>query len=134
MRVNHSGTRVLGAIAAVAIAGAVAGACAGVGHHPAPREGITGAGVLAASTFGDDWRLVRAYEGAREFPAVFDGLYCYCQCKENMGHRSLLTCYQSEHAASCDVCLTEGTMATQMHRQGASLDQIRQAIDAQFRS
>jgi hypothetical protein len=77
---------------------------------------------------------VRAYEGAREFPAVFDGLYCYCQCKENMGHRSLLTCYQSEHAASCDVCLTEGTMATQMHRQGASLDQIRQAIDAQVRS
>jgi Protein of unknown function with PCYCGC motif len=124
---------VLGTVAAVALAGVLA-ACSGSGHHPAPREGITGAGVLPASTWGDDMRLVRAYEAAHDMPAVFDGLYCYCQCKENMGHRSLLTCYRSEHAASCDICLTEGTMAARMHRQGATLRQIRDAIDAQFRS
>jgi hypothetical protein len=125
---------VLGTVAAVALTGALLGACSGAGHHPTPREGVTGAGVLPASTWGDDMRLVRAYEAAHEFPAVFDGLYCYCECKENLGHRSLLTCYQSEHAASCDVCLTEGTMAFQMHQRGATLDQIRQAIDAQFAS
>lgn len=126
------GAKVVGAVAIVAVAGLVAGGCAG--HHPTPRPGVTGANVLPASTWGDDYRLARAYAAAREMPAVFDGLYCYCECKENLGHRSLLTCYESEHAASCDVCLMEGTMAAQMHRQGDSLQQIRNAIDAQFRS
>jgi hypothetical protein len=119
---------------AVAIAGIALSACSGAGHHPTPRANVTGARVLPASTFGEDMRLVRAYTAAREMPEVFDGLYCYCQCRENMGHRSLLTCYESEHAASCDICLTEGTIADQLHHQGKSLDAIRQAIDAQFRS
>jgi hypothetical protein len=123
------------AAAAVVTTGIVLAACSsGAGHHPTPRADVTGSRVMSASTWGEDARLVRAYANAREFPAVFDGLYCYCVCKENMGHRSLLTCYESEHAASCDICLTEGTMAGQMHRQGKSLDDIRRAIDAQFRS
>lgn len=125
---------VVGLVAAVAIAGFGSPACSGGGHHPAPQEGITGTRVLPASTFGDDMRLVRAYAAAREMPEVFDGLMCYCECEQNFGHRSLLTCYESEHAASCDICLTEGTMAAKMHRQGTSLDDIRRAIDAQFRS
>ncbi len=110
------------------------GACGGMARHPTPRENITGAKVLAASTFGEDLRLVRAYTAAREMPEVFDGLMCYCQCEKNFGHRSLLTCYESEHAAACDICLTEATMAAEMHRKGSSLDEIRRAIDAQFRS
>jgi hypothetical protein len=65
---------------------------------------------------------------------VFDGLYCYCECKENFGHKSLLTCFESEHGASCDICLTEAAMAAEMHANGASLDAIRQAIDARFKS
>jgi hypothetical protein len=124
----------LAATVAITVVGALAGACTGVGHHPKPREGSTGARVMPASTWGDDARLVRAYEAAREMPAVFDGLYCYCECKEHFGHRSLLTCYESEHAASCDICLTEGRMATEMHQRGATLQQIRDAVDAQFRS
>ena len=123
------------AIAALAFAAIALGACsAGAGHHPMPRSDVTGARVLPASTFGEDTRLVRAYTAAREMPEVFDGLDCYCQCHANFGHRSLLTCYESEHAAACDICLTEGTMAAQMHRQGSSLDDIRRAIDAQFRT
>jgi hypothetical protein len=129
-----SRARFIGTAAALATAGLLLTACSGAGHHPTPRAGVTGARVLPASTWGDDMRLVRAYAAAREMPEVFDGLYCYCQCRENLGHRSLLTCYESEHAASCDVCLTEGTIAMQMHQQGRSLDAIRAAIDAQFRS
>jgi len=106
----------------------------GVGHHPTPRPGITGAKVLPASVFGDDERLVRAYTAARTIPEVFDGLYCYCHCKEDMGHVSLLTCYESEHAASCDICLAEAAMAAQLHGQGASLEDIRRAIDARFKT
>ena len=104
------------------------------GHHPEPRPGITGAAVLPASNFGQDERLVRAYTAARAIPEVFDGLYCYCQCKKNFGHRSLLTCFESEHGASCDICLGEARMAAEMHAAGASLDAIRHAIDTRFGS
>jgi hypothetical protein len=114
--------------------GVLTTACSSGSRHPTPRPSITGAHVLAASTFGADERLVRAYTAAREMPEVFDGLYCHCQCKENFGHVSLLTCFESEHGAACDICLTEATMAAQMHRKGSSLDEIRRAIDTQFRS
>ncbi|HXY18884.1 MAG TPA: CYCXC family (seleno)protein [Gemmatimonadales bacterium] len=106
----------------------------GAGHHPVPRPGVTGARVLPASAFGEDERLVRAYEAARTMPELFDGLYCYCHCKEDMGHVSLLTCYESEHAASCDICLGEAAIAAQMHAAGASLDDIRRAIDARYKT
>ena len=120
--------------AVVAIAALLLATRSGGGHHPAPRPGITGEKVLPASMFGDDERLVRAYAAARALPEVFDGVYCYCHCKEDMGHRSLLTCYQSEHAASCDICLAEGEMAATMHAQGATLDEIRRAIDTRFKT
>jgi hypothetical protein len=121
--------------ALVAIVAIVAGTRgAGAGHHPTPRAGITGAKVLPASMFGEDERLVRAYTAARTMPEVFDGLYCYCHCKEDMRHVSLLTCYESEHAASCDICLAEAAIAAQMHGQGATLEDIRRAIDARFKT
>jgi hypothetical protein len=125
-------------VAAVAVLAAVlvlvTSRAASAGRHPAPRPGVTGVAVLPASQFGQDERLVRAYTAARAMPEVFDGLYCYCQCKENFSHRSLLTCFESEHGASCDICLTEAAMAAEMHANGASLDAIRAAIDARFRS
>jgi hypothetical protein len=125
-------------VAAVAVVAAVIvlalGRAGAAGRHPTPRPGVTGAAVLPASQFGQDERLVRAYTAAREMPEVFDGLYCYCRCKENFGHRSLLTCFESEHGASCDICLGEAKLAADMHARGASLEEIRAAIDAQFRS
>ncbi len=125
-------------VAAVAVLAAalllVTGRTASAGRHPVPRAGVTGAAVLPAVRFGEDQRLVRAYTAARALPEVFDGLYCYCQCKENFGHRSLLTCFESEHGASCDICLDEAALAAEMHANGASLDAIRAAIDARFRS
>jgi hypothetical protein len=120
--------------AVVAIVVIVVGTGGAGGRHPTPRPGITGASVLPASTFGEDERLVRAYTAARTMPGVFDGLYCYCHCKEDMRHVSLLTCYESEHGASCDICLTEAAMAEQMHGQGATLEDIRRAIDARFKT
>lgn len=125
---------IAGAAAVAAVAVLALARAPGEGHHPDPRPGITGAKVLPAAVFGDDERLVQAYAAARAMPGVFDGLYCYCHCKEDMGHRSLLTCYESEHAASCDICLAEGAMAAEMHAHGASLDAIRRAIDARFKT
>lgn len=125
---------VAGAAVVASVAIVLATRSGGAGHHPTPRPGITGAKVLPAATFGDDERLVRAYTAARTMPEVFDGLYCYCHCKEDMGHRSLLTCYESEHAASCDICLAEAQMAAELHGQGATIDDIRRAIDARFKT
>ena len=73
-----------------------------------------------------------AYAVARQIPQVLDGLYCHCDCSKHMGHRSLLTCFTGDHAAQCDICMGEAMMAGRLAAAGKSLDQIRQAIDAQF--
>ncbi len=41
-----------------------------------------------------------AYEIARVIPEVLDRLYCYCRCRENIGHKNLLSCYVDTHAAT----------------------------------
>jgi hypothetical protein len=107
---------------------------ASAGRHREPRPGITAAEVLPPSAYAGYDRIVRAYEAAQQVPQVLDGLYCHCQCRENFNHRSLLSCFQSEHGASCDICIGEAVMAEGMHRQGKALDEIRRAIDARFRS
>jgi hypothetical protein len=42
----------------------------------------------------------RAYEIARVIPEVLDRLYCYCRCRENFGHKNLLSCYVDKHAST----------------------------------
>lgn len=45
-------------------------------------------------------KVARAYRVAREIPEVLDQLYCYCRCKENVGHLSLLSCFVDRHAST----------------------------------
>jgi hypothetical protein len=45
-------------------------------------------------------KVRRAYEIAREIPEVLDQLYCYCHCRENFGHKNLLSCYVDTHAST----------------------------------
>ncbi|MFQ5735229.1 MAG: CYCXC family (seleno)protein [Thermodesulfobacteriota bacterium] len=73
-----------------------------------------------------------AYEVAREMPEVLDSLYCYCDCKKHMNHKSLLTCYTNEHAAYCDICINEALMAKRLHEQGKDVLAIRKAVDEKF--
>ncbi len=42
----------------------------------------------------------RAYEIAREIPEVLNRLYCYCRCRENFSHISLLSCFVDKHAST----------------------------------
>jgi hypothetical protein len=69
---------------------------------------------------------------AKAIPNVLDGLHCYCECARDHGHRSLLTCFESDHGAACDICLQEAALAYRMTQEGAGLDQIRERIDAMF--
>jgi hypothetical protein len=41
-----------------------------------------------------------AYAIARDIPEVLDKLYCYCRCRENFGHKNLLSCYVDNHAST----------------------------------
>jgi hypothetical protein len=100
--------------------------------HPSPRPGITAANVLPEAVVPHAAGAAEAYAAARAMPQVLDGVFCHCECARNFGHRSLLTCFESEHGSQCDICMGEAMMAVQLASQGNSLDQIRGAIDAQF--
>lgn len=122
------------AIAGVAAVALIAVLVTGQGNgprHPDPRPNArdAAAGVMPASFFASNPRIMRAYQIAREIPETLDGLYCYCECKEHLGHRSLLTCYNSQHGAGCDVCIAEAEQAYDMVKQGRALADIRTAID-----
>jgi hypothetical protein len=45
-------------------------------------------------------RVREAYAIAQDIPEVLDQLYCYCRCKENFGHKNLLSCYVDNHAST----------------------------------
>ena len=98
-------------------------------HHPDPRSEITGETVAPASRYAGYPRVNAVYAQAAEIAAILDGLYCYCDCSRHSGHRSLLSCFETDHGAACDVCLTEATVAHRMTEDGRSLDEIRDAID-----
>ncbi len=125
------------------MAGAVVAALAVVlvvrrpGHaarHPDPRPGMTAELVLPPSAVPHAPGSIEAYIAARTVPAVIDGLYCHCNCSRTFGHRSLLTCFESNHAAYCDICMGEARTAARLAQAGSSLEEIRAAIDRQFGS
>jgi len=97
--------------------------------HPDPRPDLTGSSVIPASRYAQYARVSAVYAQAAEIPEVLDGLYCHCECSKHAGHRSLLTCFESDHGAACDICLTEAAVTYRMARSGRSLKEIRAAID-----
>jgi hypothetical protein len=119
----------IGAAAVVLAVLIVPRAGLGSSHHPEPREGIDHTHVAPVERYADYPRVAAVYAQVAEIPHIVDGLYCYCECSEHSGHYSLLDCYKDNHAARCDVCLSEAAMAYRMHQDGASLDDIRTAID-----
>ena len=104
---------------------------AGAGH-PAPRPGVTAELVLPPAAVPRTPGALEAYTAARGAPQIMDGLFCHCDCARHFGHRSLLTCFESDHGANCDICMGEAIIAVQLAGQGQSLDTIRKAIDRQF--
>lgn len=122
------------------IAGAAAAALVAVlvvarpaaGAHPDPRPGITAERVLPDVAVPRTPGSIEAYAAARAAAATLDGVYCHCDCSKHSGHRSLLTCFESEHGAYCDICMGEAMIAAQMADRGTSLQEIRAAIDARF--
>ncbi len=107
-------------------------------------RGSEGSGVGSASSLrGGETRetlppenfsgaTAQAYRAAKDMPEVLDSLHCYCECKKHFGHKSLLTCYVTEHAKNCDICINEALFARELHDQGKDVKTIRATIDQRF--
>jgi len=95
--------------------------------------------ILPAKLFADprfDREVVPAYEAARKYPATLDQLHCFCECQESMAHRhkTLLTCFTSNHAAGCGICLREALMAAELKEKGLPDDQIENTVESVFKT
>ena len=115
------------AVALVAVLARSAGAA-----HPTPRPAITADLVLPPAAVPRTPGAAEAYAAARAVPGVLDGVYCHCECSKHSNHRSLLTCFESEHGAYCDICMGEAVLAAEWTARGETLDAIRRAVDEQF--
>jgi Protein of unknown function with PCYCGC motif len=104
------------------------------GPHPTPRAGITAAKVLTKDKLDGKADLIALFDGVREIPEVIDGIRCQCGCAGSEGFYSLLSCYEGDGAMAriCHICQGEGKLAIRLHKEGKSLDAIRNAIDAKF--
>ncbi|SVD53990.1 uncharacterized protein METZ01_LOCUS406844 [marine metagenome] len=77
-------------------------------------------------------KAAEAYRIAAEIPKIIDSQFCYCYCKKNHQHKTLLTCFTSEHGSKCDTCMDEVLYAYQLYKRGKTLDEIVAAIDKKF--
>jgi len=103
------------------------------GPHPTPRPGITAANVLTKEQLADSPKLIPLFDLVREIPEVVDGIRCNCGCAEAPGFYSLLSCYEGDAMArACPICQGQGRLASRLHKDGKTLDEIRTAIDARY--
>jgi hypothetical protein len=74
-----------------------------------------------------------AYRAVREIPVTIAQIPCYCHCDRGMGHKSLYSCFEDDHAAHCAVCVNEALMAHKLEKEEKlTAPQIRERIVAQF--
>ena len=101
--------------------------------HPTPRPGITSAKVLTAGQLEDSPQVIPVFDAVRAIPEVVDGIRCKCGCADLEGFYSLLSCYEDQGMARhCPICQGEGRMVARLHKEGKTLDEIRQAVDARW--
>ena len=84
-----------------------------------------------------------AYKFAAEHPEVLSYVPCFCGC-ERMGHRGNEDCFVKardvngdvvqweDHGMECAVCLDVATRSRQLFASGASVSDIRAAIEKEF--
>jgi hypothetical protein len=77
-------------------------------------------------------KTAAAYKIARENRELLDSMYCYCYCKVNLGHKSLLTCYVDNHAANCGICQDQAFYAYSLFKKGNTIPDVRAAVDRAF--
>ena len=77
-------------------------------------------------------KAAEAYRIAAEIPKVIDSQFCYCYCKKNHQHKTLLTCFTNKHGSKCDTCIDEVLYSYELYKQGKTLDEIVVSVDKKF--
>ena len=77
-------------------------------------------------------KAAEAYRIAAEIPKIIDSQFCYCYCKKNHQHKTLLTCFTNDHGSKCDTCINEVLYAYELYKQGKTLDEIIVLVDKKF--
>jgi hypothetical protein len=98
-------------------------------YETAPALSSLGATLDPAKFSG---KAREAYRVVRDAPQLIAQMPCYCHCDRGLGHKSLHSCFEDDHAANCATCIDEALMAYQLQRRGVSAKQIRQQIIVQF--
>jgi hypothetical protein len=103
------------------------------GPHPTPRPGIDASHVLKPDQLKDAALAVPAFDEVRQIPEIVDGIRCHCGCAADKKRYSLLSCYEGDGMAKeCHTCQGQARMAFRLHKEGKSLAEIRDAIDAKY--
>ena len=69
-----------------------------------------------------------AYTAAKQIPQTLAQLPCYCHCDRSQNHKSLHSCFESEHGENCGICNNEALMAYNLQKQGMAVSEIRKRI------
>ncbi len=77
-------------------------------------------------------KAATAYKIAAEIPKIIDSQFCYCYCKRDHGHKTLLTCFTTLHGSKCAICMGEVIYAYRLYREKANLDEIVVAVEEEF--
>jgi Protein of unknown function with PCYCGC motif len=89
--------------------------------------------------------ITAAYRFAAEHPEILTYIPCFCGC-ERSGHRGNEDCFVKsraangdvrewdEHGMECNVCLDVAQQAMQMFASGASVREIRSAVESKWAS
>ena len=74
-----------------------------------------------------------AYRAVREIPVTIAQMPCYCYCDRGMGHKSLYSCFEDDHAAHCAVCVDEALLTLKLAKEEKlTAPQIRERINQSF--
>lgn len=99
-------------------------------HYTTAPAADTLAPTLDPEMFWGNQRL--AYEVAKKIPHTLAQLPCYCHCDMSIGHKSLHSCFVTEHGESCGICIGEALMAYQLEKQKVPVEEIRKRIIAAY--
>jgi len=87
--------------------------------------------------------VAAVFQFAAEHPEVLSYIPCFCGC-DHMGHKGNDDCFVRQraangdvvawepHGSACEVCIDVAQQSMQMYSSGASVTQIRAAIEKQY--
>ena len=88
--------------------------------------------TMDPSYFSKDAKAQAAYQTAKDIPDVLAELPCFCGCMMALGHESNLFCFRDEHGSGCNICEDVALQARDLHKQGLSIQQIKERVRESF--